>query len=139
MERFENPDESTIRDLMESSKTIAVVGLSSNESRDSHGVAKYLKENGYRIIPVNPKEDKILGEKSYASLADIPESVDIVDVFRKPEAATQIADEAVEIGAKALWLQLGVINDQAAQKAQSAGLTVVQDKCLKVMHHKLFK
>ncbi len=139
MTEFKNPDNDQIKSLIESTNTIAVVGLSSKESRDSYQVAKYLQKNGFKIIPVNPKESEILGEKSYKSLAEIPEPVDIVDVFRKSEFVGEISDQAIEIGAKALWLQLGVTNDAAAQKAEAAGLAVVQDKCLKVMHHKMFK
>lgn len=139
MAEFNNPDNDQIRKLLESSNTIAVVGLSSKESRDSYQVAKYLQKNGFKIIPVNPKETEILGEKSYGSLKDIPETVDIVDVFRKSEFVREIADQAIDIGAKSLWLQLGVTDDDAALNAEGAGLKVVQDKCLKVMYHKLFK
>jgi hypothetical protein len=139
MSGFQNPDNDQIKELIQSAKTVAVVGLSSNESRDSHAVAKYLQENGFRIVPVNPKEDEILGEKSYPSLRDIPEKVDIVDVFRRSEFVPEIADQAIEIKAKALWLQQGVTHDEAAKRAQDSGLTVVQDQCLKVKHHKLMK
>jgi uncharacterized protein len=123
-----------IRELLKSAKTIAVVGLSSNPERPSYGVAKYLQSHGYKIIPVNPAENEVLGAKSYASLRDIPERVDIVDVFRKSEAVPAIANDAIAIGAKALWLQLGVVNDEAAAKARAVGLNFVQDQCIAVDH-----
>jgi len=123
-----------IRDLLRSSKTIAVVGLSSNPRRPSHEVAAYLQRVGYKIVPVNPNESEVLGEKSYARLEDIPFPVDIVDVFRRPEDVPPIADAAVAIHAKALWLQQGITNAEAAAKAHAAGLLVVQDACLFVEH-----
>ncbi|HTZ31017.1 MAG TPA: CoA-binding protein [Methylomirabilota bacterium] len=123
-----------IRDLLRSSKTIAVVGLSSNPRRPSHEVAAYLQRVGYKIVPVNPNESEVLGEKSYARLEDIPFPVDIVDVFRRPEDVPPIAEAAVAIHAKALWLQQGITNAEAAAKAHAAGLLVVQDACLFVEH-----
>ncbi|UCD37901.1 MAG: CoA-binding protein [Fidelibacterota bacterium] len=117
-----------------SMKTIAVVGLSPNEIRPSHGVARYLLAQGYHIIPVNPGYDEILGLKSYPSLSVVPEPIDIVDVFRRPEQVLPIAEEAVAIGAKALWLQLGIVNDAAVQLAEKAGLLVVQNRCIKIEH-----
>ena len=123
-----------IRDLLRSSKTIAVVGLSSNPRRPSHEVAAYLQRVGYKIVPVNPNESEVLGEKSYARLEDIPFPVDIVDVFRRPEDVPPVADAAVAIHAKALWLQQGITNAEAAAKAHAAGLLVVQDACLFVEH-----
>ena len=123
-----------IRDLLRSSKTIAVVGLSSNPRRPSHEVASYLQRVGYKIVPVNPNESEVLGEKSYARLEDIPFPVDIVDVFRRPEDVPPIAEAAVAIHAKALWLQQGITNAEAAAKAHAAGLLVVQDACLFVEH-----
>lgn len=125
------------KELLEKCKTIAVVGLSSNSLRPSYGVSAYLQRVGYRIIPVNPVEKEILGEKCYASLRDIPEQVDIVDVFRNPEAVGPIADDAIAIGAKCLWLQEGVVNSEAAEKAASSGLQVVMDHCILKIHRSL--
>lgn len=127
-----------IKELLTNSRTIAVVGLSSNSLRPSYGVAAYLQRVGYRIIPVNPVEKEILGEKCYASLRDIPEPVDIVDVFRNPEAVGPIAEDAVAIGAKCLWLQEGVVNQEAAEKAAAAGLDVVMDHCILKKHRAMF-
>ena len=115
-------------------KTVAVVGLSPDAFRPSHTVALYLQRHGYRVIPVNPRETEILGEKSYPSLSEVPEPVDIVDVFRAPDALPGIAEEAVATGAAALWAQFGVINLEAAQIAADGGVTVVMDRCLKVEH-----
>jgi predicted CoA-binding protein len=125
-----------IDDILEM-KRIAVVGLSSDPSRPSYDVARYLQRQGYSIIPVNPKETEVLGEKSYPTLSDIPEPPDVVDVFRRPEYVGEIVDEAVKVGAKAVWLQLGVINEEAARKAREAGLLVVMDRCMKIEHHML--
>jgi uncharacterized protein len=119
-----------IRNLLRSSKTIAVVGLSSNPRRPSHDVASYLQRAGYQVIPVNPNESEVLGEKSYARLEDIPFPIDIVDVFRRSEFIPAIADSAIAVRAKALWLQLGIRNEQAASNAHGAGLLVVEDACL---------
>jgi len=115
-------------------KTIAVVGLSSNPMRASHGVAEYLKTAGYRIIPVNPNETEVLGERAYARLEDVPEPVDIVDVFRRAEEVPAVAESAIGIGAKVLWMQLGIENAGSAEKALAAGLVVVEDSCLMVEH-----
>jgi len=123
-----------ISELLRSAKTIAVVGLSSNPLRPSHEVASYLQSTGYKIIPVNPNESEVLGQKAYARLEDIPVPVDIVDVFRRPEEVTPVADSAIAIHAKALWLQLGIRNEPAAAKAHDAGLLVVEDACLLVEH-----
>jgi len=120
--------------LFASVRTIAVVGLSDDPSRPSNGVAAYLQRAGYRIIPVNPSVPEILGEKCYATLRDIPDAVDLVDVFRKPEAVGPIAADAIAIGAKYLWLQEGVINVDAADSALQAGLQVVMDKCMLKEH-----
>ena len=120
--------------ILRGAKTIAVVGLSSNPMRASHGVAEYLKAAGYRIIPVNPNETEVLGEKAYARLEDIPEPVDIVDVFRRAEEVPGVADAAIAIGAKVLWMQLGIENAAAAEKARAAGLLVVENACLLVEH-----
>jgi uncharacterized protein len=123
-----------ISDLLRNAKTIAVVGLSSNPQRPSHEVAAYLQSVGYTIIPVNPNESAVLGQKAYARLEDIPVPVDIVDVFRRPEEVLPVADSAIAIHAKALWLQLGIANGRAADKAHGAGLLVVEDACLLVEH-----
>ncbi|NVN89588.1 MAG: CoA-binding protein [Desulfuromonadales bacterium] len=121
-------------ELFASCRTIAVVGLSDDQQKLSYGVASYLQQAGYRIIPVNPFVSEVLGEKSYASLRDIPETVDIVDVFRKPEAVGPIAEDAIAIGAKCLWLQEEVVNVEAAELAAKAGLMVVMDKCILKEH-----
>ncbi|MBL7046859.1 MAG: CoA-binding protein [Candidatus Marinimicrobia bacterium] len=115
-------------------KTIAVVGLSPNPNRPSHGVASYLQSVGYKIIPVNPGHNEILGEKSYPTLKDISDPVEIVDVFRRPEYVDQIVDDTIKIGAKALWLQDGVVNEVAAKRAEDAGLHVVTDDCMLRKH-----
>jgi len=119
-------------------KTIAVVGLSPKPERPSHSVAKYLQDQGYRIIPVNPGHDELLGETSYATLRDIPELVDVVDVFRRSVHVDPIADAAIDIGAKALWLQDGVVNEAAAKRAEEAGLLVVMNDCMLRRHRQLF-
>lgn len=126
-----------MKELLSTCRVIAVVGLSDDAARPSYGVAAYLQRAGYRIIPVNPSVPEILGEKSYASLKDIPEQVDLVDVFRKPEAVGPIADDAIAINAKYLWLQEGVVNPEAAEKALKAGLQVVMDKCILKEHRAL--
>jgi len=123
-----------VAQILRGTKTIAVVGLSSNPMRASHGVAEYLKAAGYRIIPVNPNETEVLGEKSYARLEDVPERVDIVDVFRRAEEMLGVADSAIRIGAKVLWMQLGIENGAAAERARAAGLVAVEDSCLMVEH-----
>jgi len=123
-----NSDEG-IRELLSSTKTIALVGASPNPQRASHSVMHYMLDLGYRVIPVNPNEKEILGQKVYASLKDIQEPVDMVDVFRKSEDAGPLCDEAIAIGAKSVWLQLGVINEDGAKRAEAAGLKVVMDRC----------
>src|ERR1700756_3311129 len=123
-----------VAQILRGAKTIAVVGLSSNPMRASHGVAEYLKTAGYRIIPVNPNETEVLGEKAYARLEDIPEQVDVVDVFRRAEEVPSVAQSAIRIGAKVLWMQLGIENAEAAEKARAAGLVVVENSCLMVEH-----
>lgn len=128
-----------IRELLESSKTIAVVGLSSSAMRPSHGVAEYMRRAGYKIIPVNPNEKEVLGERAVARLEDIREKVDIVDVFRRPEFVLEVAESAIAIGAKALWLQEGVVNEEAAKRARAAGLFVVMDLCILKEHAKRFR
>jgi hypothetical protein len=123
--------------LLRETKTIAVVGLSSNPTRPSFGVSEYLQNQGYRIIPVNPRETEVLGEKCYASLLDIPEFIDIVDVFRRPENVPEVVDETIKKGARCIWLQEGVVNDQAAAKAEAAGIPVVMDLCILKEHRRL--
>jgi predicted CoA-binding protein len=132
-----NPTDDELRTILVETKTIAMVGASNNPERTSHGIMKLLLDAGYHVIPVNPKETEVLGQKAYASLADIPEKVEIVDVFRKSEDTPGIADEAVAIGAKVLWLQLGVTNEDAATRAKAAGLVVVMDKCIGATHRHL--
>ncbi len=118
-------------------RTIAVVGLSSNPDRASNHVAEYLQENGYHIIPVNPKEKEVLGETCYPDLASIPDKIDAVDIFRRSEDVPPIVQQAISIGAKAVWMQEGIVNKEAAAKAEAAGLTVVMDKCMLKEHVKL--
>ena len=128
----------TLRRILAESRTIAVVGLSADWFRPSFFAAKYMQEHGYRIIPVNPKYPEILGEKSYASLKDIPHRVDMVDCFRKAADILPIAQDAIAIGAKVLWQQLGVVNEEADQLARAAGLDSVMDRCVKIEHARLF-
>ena len=130
----ENPSDETLRTLLTEAKTIAMVGASSNPERPSHGIMKKMLAAGYRVIPVNPRETEVLGQKAFASLRDIPEKVDIVDVFRRAEDTPPIADEAVAIGAKALWLQSGISNDETARRAHAGGLLMVMDACIGVEH-----
>ncbi len=127
----------TVQDILEKSRVIAVVGLSPKPHRDSHEVAKYLQKQGYRIIPVYPRADSILGEKVYPDLTSIPDKVDVVDIFRKSEDVPPVVDEAIEIGAKAVWMQLGIVHEEAAGKALDAGLGVVMDRCMLVEHRNL--
>jgi uncharacterized protein len=124
--------------MLRTANTIAVVGLSSRRFRASYGVSRYLQQAGYRVIPVNPHETEVLGEKSYARLEDVPEAVDIVDVFRRPEHVPEIVESAIRIGAKGLWLQDGVIHEGAAKRAQDAGLLVVMDYCIMQEHVRFF-
>jgi len=123
--------------ILKNSNVIAVVGLSKNTEKASNRVAGYLKEQGYKIIPVNPNEDEILGEKVYPNLASIPKKVDVVQIFRKSEDVPPIVEDAVEVKAKAVWMQEGIINEEAAARARDAGLTVVMDKCMFKEHQKL--
>jgi uncharacterized protein len=132
LERYQDP--LTIQRVLHGARTIAVVGLSPNELRASNFVGYYLQRHGYRVIPVNPREPEILGEKSYPSLLEVPDHVDIVDVFRTPDALPDIAREAVAVHAGALWGQFGVVNEEAAQIAEDGGVTVIMDRCLKVEH-----
>ena len=130
--RYQDP--MAIQRVLHSARTIAIVGLSNNELRASYFVGYYLTRHGYRVIPVNPRETEVLGEASYASLLDVPVPVDIVNVFRAPDALPQIARDAVAIHAGALWCQFGVINMEGAAIAEAGGLTVIMDRCLKVEH-----
>jgi len=130
--RYQDP--LAIQRVLNSARTIAVVGLSGNPLRASHFVGFYLQRHGYRVIPVNPRESEILGERSFATLREVPLPVDIVDVFRAPTALPEIAADAVAIGAKCLWCQFGVINEEGARIAERGGLTVIMDRCIKVEH-----
>jgi predicted CoA-binding protein len=138
-DKIPNPpaDESAIADLLASSKTIAVVGLSSKPFRPSFGVSQYLQSAGYRIIPVNPNESSILGEKCYARLEDVPEKIDIVDIFRRSELVPEVVDAAIQIGARAVWMQEGVVNQSSATRARRAGMFVVMDLCIAKELHRL--
>lgn len=129
---FQNPEREQIKEILHSSETIAVVGLSDNPERISYMVSEAMQAKGYTIIPVNPNAHQILGQKSYAKLQDIPVPVDIVNVFRRSEHTPPIAEEAVSIGSKTLWLQLGVASDEAARIALAGGLNVIMDRCIKV-------
>jgi len=131
-------DIETLRRILASSRVLAIVGLSAEWYRPSYFAAKYMQEHGYRIIPVNPKYREILGERCYPSLADIPEKVDLVDVFRRTADVLPIARQAIEIGAKVLWQQLGVVNDEADRLAREAGLDSVMNRCVKIEHARLF-
>jgi predicted CoA-binding protein len=126
-----------IRDILTASKTVAVVGLSDSPDRPSYHVAAYLQGHGYRIIPVNPAVTEVLGERAYAGLCDVPVPVDLVDVFRKSEAVPPIVEDAIAIGAKAIWMQEGVVHEEAAARARAAGLTVVMDRCTLKEHARL--
>jgi uncharacterized protein len=125
-----------ILDILKKYKTIAVVGLSSKPARPSHGVALYLQASGYRIIPVNPNETHVLGEKSYARVEDVPEKIEIVDIFRRAEDVPPAVEGAIRAGAKVVWMQLGIANEAAAEKARAVGLTVVMDACMLIEHKK---
>ncbi len=130
-------DDQFLREILSGSRTVAMVGLSAKPERDSYQVAAYLKEHGYRVIPVNPGVGEVLGERAYASLADIPEPVDIVDIFRRPEDAPAVVAQALVLKPRAVWLQLGVGSREAAQVAGRAGIPVVMDRCLKMEHIRL--
>ena len=126
-----------MKEILLSAKTIASFGLSSNQEKESYWVVSYLKEQGYRIIPVNPTATEILGEKVYPDLESIPEKVDVVQVFRKPEDVPPVVDEAIKIGAKVVWMQEGIRHEESAQKARAAGLQVVMDACMRATHRRL--
>jgi predicted CoA-binding protein len=129
---FNNPE--IIKKILNETKTIAVVGLSSDPSRASNSVSKYIQSQGYRIIPVNPNESEVLGEKAYSTLQDVPEKIDLVNIFRRAEEAGQFVDQAIALGIKAVWMQDSVIDRAAAQRALDAGLDVVMDDCILRQH-----
>jgi predicted CoA-binding protein len=126
-----------MKEILLSAKTIASVGLSSNPEKESFWIVKYLQDQGYRIIPVNPTADEILGEKAYPDLESVPEKIDVVQVFRKPEDVPPVVDSAIKVGAQAVWMQEGIVHKEAAQKAREAGLQVVMDACMRVTHRRL--
>jgi predicted CoA-binding protein len=130
----QNPSDDQLRKLLTEGRTIAIVGASSSPDKPSHGIMKKMLAAGYRVIPVNPRETEVLGQKAFASLREIPEKVDIVDVFRRAEDTPGIADEAVAIGAKAIWLQSGISNDETARRAEAGGLLAIMDACIGVEH-----
>jgi uncharacterized protein len=132
LSRYQDP--LTIQRVIHGAKTVAIVGLSKNHLRSSHFVGFYLRRHGYRVVPVNPREPEVFGEKSFGSLADVPVPVDIVNVFRAPDALPEIAREAVAIGARNLWCQFTVINEEGGRIAEAGGLSVVMDRCIKVEH-----
>ena len=131
------PSEQEIKAILGSARTVAVVGLSSKPDRHSNQVARYLQRSGYRIIPVNPKENEVLGEKAYPSLLDVPEKIDAVDVFRRAEATPEVARQAVQVGAKVLWLQSGIVNEEARRIAEEAGVDVIMGVCMQQAHQRL--
>jgi predicted CoA-binding protein len=128
----------SIREILEQSKTLAVVGLSSKVMRPSHGVAEYMQERGYRIIPVNPQEESVLGEKCYPTLDAVPEPFDTVVIFRRPEFVPEVVEAAIRKGSKAVWMQEGIVHEAAAERARAAGLKVVMDRCILVEYAKRF-
>ena len=128
----------TLRRILHESRTIAMVGLSANWYRPSYFAAKYLQDHGYRVIPVTPQYEEVLGERCYPTLADVPEPIDIVDCFRRAEEIPSLAQQAVDVGAKVLWMQLGIENEEAAQIARAGGLEVVSDRCVKIEYARLF-
>lgn len=131
----QSPDD--LKRILLQAKTIAVVGLSPNPERPSHGIAQYLQEQGYRIVPVNPTVAEVLGEKSYPNLEALPEPVEVVQIFRKPEDVPSIVEEAILIGAKVIWMQVGILHEAAAERACEAGLQVVMDRCMRATHREL--
>ena len=126
-----------MKEILLSTKVIASVGLSGNQQKESYGIAAYLQEQGYQIIPVNPTATEILGEKAYPDLESVPVKIDLVQVFRKPEDVPPVVDDAIKVGAKAVWMQEGIVNEEAAQKAREAGLQVVMDACMRATHRRL--
>ena len=129
-----NPSDPVLKNLLTEARTIAMIGASSNPDKASYGIMQQLQKRGYHVIPINPRETEVLGERAYASLADVKEPIDIVDVFRRAEDTPAIADEAVKVGAKALWLQTGIVNDDAAARAEAGGLLAVMDACIAATH-----
>jgi len=129
----------SIQDLLKKSKTIAVVGLSNKRTRPSYSVSEYMQQQGYRIIPVNPLISEALGEKAYSRLEEVPEHIDIVDIFRRSEHVAEIVDTAIRLGAGAVWMQEGVVDEEAAQRAREAGLTAVMDRCILKEHGRYFR
>jgi len=129
-----NPSDSELKTLLTQARTIAMIGASSNPEKASYGIMQQLQKRGFRVIPINPRETEVLGERAYASLADVKEPIDIVDVFRRAEDTPAIADEAVKVGARALWLQTGIVNDEAAARAEAGGLLAVMDACIAATH-----
>src|SRR3954453_21154235 len=134
---YANPSDSELKQLLIDATTIAIVGASGNPDKASYGIMQKLQHAGYKVIPVNPREPEILGERAYPSLIDVPEKIDIVDVFRRAEDTPSIADDAVKIGAKALWLQSGISNEETAKRAEAGGLQVVMDACIGATHSML--
>jgi hypothetical protein len=130
-------NDDAVRDFLKAAKTIAVVGLSSDPAKASYGVARYLRDQGYRILPVNPTVEEVLGEKAYPNLDAVPVPIDIVDVFRPPKAVPEIVEAAIRVGAKAVWLQEGIVHDDAVKAAQAGGLIAVQNRCLMKEHFRL--
>ena len=130
-------NDKTMRDILLSTKTIASVGLSSNTEKESYWIVSYLKDQGYHIIPVNPTATEILGEKAYPDLESVPEKIDVVQVFRKSEDVPPVVDDAIKVGAKVVWMQEGIVNQEAAQKAREAGMQVVMDACMRATHRRL--
>jgi hypothetical protein len=133
------PVSDPITEMLQRARTIAVVGLSNDPLRPSHGVAAYLQTQGYRIVPVNPQIESALGEKSYPSLLDVPEKIDIVDIFRRPEFVEEVVDQAIQLKIPAVWMQEEVVHEKAAQKARAAGIFVVMDRCILLEHRARFR
>jgi len=126
-----------MKDILLSTRTVASVGLSSSPAKESYGIVAYLKGQGYRVIPVNPTATEILGEKAYPDLESVPEKIDVVQIFRRPEDVPPVVDSAIKVGAKVVWMQEGIVNEEAAQKARAAGLQVVMDACMRAAHRGL--
>src|SRR5215208_1572236 len=130
-------NDTMLKEILLSARTIASVGLSSNPEKESYGIALYLKGQGYRIIPVNPTTPEVFGQKAYPDLESVPEKIDVVQVFRKPEDVMPVVEDAIKVGAKVVWMQEGIVNEEAAQKAREAGLQVVMDACMRATHRRL--
>lgn len=137
MEKTSMNDDEMMKEILLSARTVASVGISGNKGKVSNGVGEYLIDHGYRLIPVNPTADEILGQKSYPDLSSIPEKIDVVQVFRRPEDVPTVVDEAIKVGAKVVWMQEGIVNEQAARTAREAGLQVVMDACMRATHQRL--